>query len=138
MMAATRRADWRDTLPVPRGRAAFDAPLGAATWFRVGGAADYLLRPRDTEDLAQFLAALSPELPVTIIGAAGRHGYKIVQTLKTAPSARTMAFDQATQTAYLSAATIVKILPPAPGKSHGKMEFAPGSFHILVVKAGKS
>ncbi|MGC9269813.1 UDP-N-acetylmuramate dehydrogenase [Acidiphilium sp.] len=70
MMAATRRADWRDTLPVPRGRAAFDAPLGAATWFRVGGAADYLLRPRDTEDLAQFLAALSPELPVTIIGAA--------------------------------------------------------------------
>ncbi|MGC9270495.1 YncE family protein [Acidiphilium sp.] len=88
----------------------------------------------------RYNIAFAPSIDgtLTIIGAAGRHGYKIVQTLKTAPSARTMAFDQATQTAYLSAATIMKILPPAPGKSHGKMEFVPGSFHILVVKAGKS
>jgi hypothetical protein len=45
-----------------------------------------------------------------------------------------MAFDQATQTAFLAAATIRKILPPKPGKSYGKPEFVPGRFHILVVK----
>ncbi|SIR11660.1 MULTISPECIES: YncE family protein [Acidiphilium] len=72
---------------------------------------------------------------LTVIGAAGKHGYKIVQTLKTAPTARTMAFDQATQTAYLSAATIVKTLPPAPGKTYGRPVFAPGSFRILIVRA---
>lgn len=88
----------------------------------------------------RYNIAFAPSIDgtLTIIGAAGRHGYKIIQTIKTTPSARTMAFDQATQTAYLSAATIVKILPPAPGKSYGKPEFAPGSFHILVVKPGKS
>ncbi|MCW8305647.1 YncE family protein [Acidiphilium sp. PA] len=72
---------------------------------------------------------------LTVIGAAGKSGYKIVQTLKTAPTARTMAFDQATQTAYLSAATIVKTLPPAPGKTYGRPVFAPGSFRILIVRA---
>jgi UDP-N-acetylmuramate dehydrogenase len=70
MMAAAMQADWREGLPVPRGRVLFDAPLGASTWFRVGGAADYLFRPQDTDDLAGFLAELSPELPVTVIGAA--------------------------------------------------------------------
>ncbi len=74
---------------------------------------------------------------MTIIGAAGPASYKIIQTLKTAPSARTMAFDQATQTAFLAAATISKILPPKPGKTYGKTEFAPGSFSILVVKPAK-
>jgi ABC-type nitrate/sulfonate/bicarbonate transport system substrate-binding protein len=70
MMAASIQADWRDSLPTPRGRVAFDAPLGAATWFRVGGEAAYLLRPQDADDLAAFMASVPPELPVTIIGAA--------------------------------------------------------------------
>jgi UDP-N-acetylmuramate dehydrogenase len=70
MMAARIEADWRDSLPTPRGRVAFDAPLGAATWFRVGGEAAYLLRPQDADDLAAFMASVPPELPVTIIGAA--------------------------------------------------------------------
>jgi UDP-N-acetylmuramate dehydrogenase len=70
MMAAAIRHDWRETLPAARGRVTFDAPLGASTWFRVGGPAEYLLRPQDDDDLARFLAALSPELPVTVIGAA--------------------------------------------------------------------
>jgi UDP-N-acetylmuramate dehydrogenase len=53
-----------------RGRVLRNAPLGAQTWFRVGGAAELLVRPEDAEDLASFLAALPPELPVTTIGAA--------------------------------------------------------------------
>lgn len=70
MMAAKIRLDWRDALPPARGRIGYDAPLGAATWFRVGGAAEFLLRPADAGDLAGFIAGLSPELPVTVIGAA--------------------------------------------------------------------
>ena len=57
-------------LPTLRGRVAHEAPLAPQTWFRVGGPAEALVRPADAEDLAQFLAALAPEMPVTIVGAA--------------------------------------------------------------------
>jgi len=55
-------------LPALRGRVQRDAPLGAATWFRVGGPADWLVRPADTEDLLRLLRRA--EAPVTVIGAA--------------------------------------------------------------------
>ena len=57
-------------LPPLRGRVVPAAPLGPGTWFRVGGPAEALVRPADTEDLAAFLAALPPEIPLTVIGAA--------------------------------------------------------------------
>ena len=57
-------------LPPLRGRVTRLAPLGPQSWFRVGGPAELLVRPEDAEDLAGFLAALPPELPVTTIGAA--------------------------------------------------------------------
>ena len=57
-------------LPTLRGRVAHEAPLAPQTWFRVGGPAEALVRPADVEDLAQFLGALPPEMPVTIVGAA--------------------------------------------------------------------
>lgn len=53
-----------------RGRAQADAPLGPTTWFRVGGAAEWLVRPADAEDLCSFLAALPHHVPVMAIGAA--------------------------------------------------------------------
>ncbi len=56
-------------LPPLRGRVQRDAPLAPATWFRVGGPAEILVRPADAEDLCAFLGALSPELPVTVLGA---------------------------------------------------------------------
>ncbi|HEV2302317.1 MAG TPA: UDP-N-acetylmuramate dehydrogenase [Stellaceae bacterium] len=55
-------------LPPVRGRLALDAPLGKLTWFGVGGPAEVLFRPADAEDLAQFLAALPRDVPVTVIG----------------------------------------------------------------------
>lgn len=70
MMAATVMPEWRAALPAVRGRIAFDAPLGPTTWFRVGGPAEVLFRPADTEDLSAFLAGASPEVPVMVIGAA--------------------------------------------------------------------
>ncbi len=59
-----------DPLPALRGRLQAAAPLAPATWFRVGGPAEWLVRPADTEDLAQFLRALPASLPLTVIGAA--------------------------------------------------------------------
>ena len=40
------------------------------TWFRVGGPAEFLLRPADVEDLCAVLKELPLEMPVTVIGAA--------------------------------------------------------------------
>jgi UDP-N-acetylmuramate dehydrogenase len=55
-------------LPAVRGRLSADAPLGAATWLRVGGPAEVLFRPADASDLADFLAATPRDIPVTVIG----------------------------------------------------------------------
>ena len=38
------------------------------TWLRVGGPADVLFQPADAEDLAAFLGALPPEVPVMAVG----------------------------------------------------------------------
>lgn len=43
-------------------------PLDGLTWLRVGGPADWLFQPADEGDLAQFLAALDPEVPVFPLG----------------------------------------------------------------------
>ncbi len=67
MMAAFRTpaAD----VPALRGRVQRDAELAPVTWFRVGGLAEVLVRPADAADLAAFLAALAPEVPVHVLGA---------------------------------------------------------------------
>ena len=59
---------WRDTLPPVRGKLLRDEPLGPFTWFRVGGAADVVFMPEDEADLAAFLKALDPGVPVTPLG----------------------------------------------------------------------
>jgi UDP-N-acetylmuramate dehydrogenase len=57
-------------LPPIRGRVQANAPLAPFTWFRVGGPAEFLVRPADTADLATLLRALPPTTPVQTIGAA--------------------------------------------------------------------
>ncbi len=39
-----------DRLPPVRGRLTGDAPVARMTWFRVGGPADYFIRPRSLEE----------------------------------------------------------------------------------------
>lgn len=55
-------------LPEPRGNLTPDRMLDSLTWLRVGGPADWLFQPADTDDLAGFLAALDPATPVFPIG----------------------------------------------------------------------
>ena len=55
-------------LPEVRGTLTQDRPLADLTWMRVGGAADWLFQPADLDDLAQFMAALDPAIPVFPMG----------------------------------------------------------------------
>jgi len=55
-------------LPEVRGKLLRDEPLGPFTWFRVGGNVDALFIPADADDLADFLKALDPAVPVTVLG----------------------------------------------------------------------
>jgi UDP-N-acetylmuramate dehydrogenase len=67
MMAAL---DIGSALPEIRGRVRPQAELAPGTWFRVGGPAEFLVRPEDVSDLAKLLGELAHEMPVTVIGAA--------------------------------------------------------------------
>jgi UDP-N-acetylmuramate dehydrogenase len=58
------------TLPDIRGRIAQGATLAPISWFRVGGPAEFLVRPADAEDLCTLMRQLPLEMPVTVIGAA--------------------------------------------------------------------
>ncbi len=70
MMAAPNSPHLMAALPPLRGRVQADAPLAPATWFRVGGPAEVLVRPATTADLVALLAGLPNEIPLTVIGAA--------------------------------------------------------------------
>ncbi|HEY7853444.1 MAG TPA: UDP-N-acetylmuramate dehydrogenase [Caulobacteraceae bacterium] len=59
---------WRSSLPPVRGKLLTDEGLASFTWFRVGGPAEVLFLPADEDDLAGFLVALAPEVPVTVLG----------------------------------------------------------------------
>jgi UDP-N-acetylmuramate dehydrogenase len=58
----------RAAAPSLRGRLTANQSLADLTWFRVGGPAQVLFTPADDEDLSVLLAALDPEIPVTVIG----------------------------------------------------------------------
>jgi UDP-N-acetylmuramate dehydrogenase len=61
-------ATLRSAVPSLRGRLLANHSLAELTWFRVGGPAQALFMPEDESDLAYFLAHLSREIPVTVIG----------------------------------------------------------------------
>jgi UDP-N-acetylmuramate dehydrogenase len=54
--------------PPLRGALTRARPLAELTWLRVGGPADALVQPADEADLAAFLAALPPSVPVFVLG----------------------------------------------------------------------
>lgn len=71
MMAAARIVDREGGgLPPVRGRVQANATLGPFTWFRVGGPAEFLVRPADAADLATLMRGLPSTTPVHVIGAA--------------------------------------------------------------------
>jgi len=69
-MAAPNLPHLADLLPPVAGRIQRDVPLADKTWFRVGGAAEILVRPASTADLCRLLREMPMHVPVTVIGAA--------------------------------------------------------------------
>ena len=57
-----------NTLPAIRGDYFEEAALANLIWFRTGGPAEILFRPKDENDLQIFLQNLAAEVPVTVIG----------------------------------------------------------------------
>ncbi|MDQ4087512.1 MAG: UDP-N-acetylmuramate dehydrogenase [Pseudomonadota bacterium] len=67
--AAGRRRRWRQvTVPTLRGTAEAGASLADFIWFRTGGPAEWLVKPKDVGDLAGFLRELDPSVPVLPVG----------------------------------------------------------------------
>ena len=58
----------RGTIPELAGAAEANGSLADFIWFRTGGPAEWLVRPKDVEDLSRFLKALDPALPVMPVG----------------------------------------------------------------------
>jgi UDP-N-acetylmuramate dehydrogenase len=56
------------TLPALRGTIEPDGSLADFIWFRTGGPARWLVRPKDADDLSDFLAGLNPDVPVLPVG----------------------------------------------------------------------
>lgn len=61
-------ADLRAGIPNLRGTLEANAPTAPLSWFRTGGPAQVLFTPADADDLAAFLAGLSEDLPVLVVG----------------------------------------------------------------------
>lgn len=55
-------------LPKLEGSAEANGSLADFIWFRTGGPAEWLVRPADKSDLAHFLGALDPAVPVMPVG----------------------------------------------------------------------
>ena len=57
-----------ETLPELQGTAEPGGSLADFIWFRTGGPAEWLVRPKDEADLSRFLSELDPGVAVTPIG----------------------------------------------------------------------
>jgi len=68
MAAETHTPTLLDRMPSVRGRIEADVPLARFTWFKVGGVADVVFSPKDTQDLADFMSRKPEVVPVTVIG----------------------------------------------------------------------
>lgn len=56
-------------LPKVRGKYKLNYNIAHLTWFKVGGNADILFKPEDSDDLAHFLKEKDPKLEVIVLGA---------------------------------------------------------------------
>ncbi|MGN6370667.1 MAG: YncE family protein [Phycisphaerae bacterium] len=74
---------------------------------------------------------------MTVVGEKSPGEYRVLQTVKTAPGARTMVMDPHTHTIYLPTADLDPRTPDAVvnGKL-ARMRFVNGTFKIVVVSAG--
>jgi DNA-binding beta-propeller fold protein YncE len=84
------------------------------------------------DDQLQLAFSSNGEGTVTIAHEDSPSKLTVVQTLKTQPSARTMALDPKTHRIYLAAATFGPAPEQAPGTRRRRPPVVPGTFKVLV------
>ncbi len=83
------------------------------------------------DDEQKMIYTSNGEGNVTAIKEEGNNKFKIVETIPTKKSARTLTIDKATHTLYLPAADIE---PAEKGAANQRGNIKPGSFAVLVVQ----
>lgn len=68
MMPQAKTTSLIATLPTVMGQYLEGADLSNMVWFRTGGPAEVLFRPRNLKDLKAFLKTSPPDLPITLVG----------------------------------------------------------------------
>ncbi|HEY2178745.1 MAG TPA: UDP-N-acetylmuramate dehydrogenase [Caulobacteraceae bacterium] len=146
---------WRDRLSPVRGKLLADEPLAPFTWFRVGGPAEVLFLPADEADLADFLAALDPEVPLTVLGVGSnlivrdggvegvaiRLAGKAFGAIAADPAAGTIAAGAATLDAALARAAAdaglagLEFYAGIPGSVGGALTMNAGCYGAETVEA---
>jgi len=96
--------------------------------FPIGNGADFA--GFDPESRLIFLSCSDGTLNIFHQGSADE--YENAGTVKTQPSAKTMAFDPKTKNIFLSAAEI-EVIPPTDPSQRPVRKIKPGSFVVLVV-----
>ena len=152
MAAAEAIADFG--LPPIRGRVQANASLAPFTWFRVGGPAEFLVRPADANDLVTLLRALPITTPVQVIGAASnliiRDGGLPGVTIRLARGFSTVVVEQdgiiagaaaldvtVAETAAAAGLTGLEFLSGIPGSIGGAVAMNAGAYggemaHVLT------
>ena len=64
----SRRPARQVTVPDLAGKLEPNGSLASFIWFKTGGPAEWLARPESAEDLARFVGALDPDVPVMAVG----------------------------------------------------------------------
>jgi YVTN family beta-propeller protein len=70
---------------------------------------------------------------VTVVGADKEKGYKVLETVETQKSARTMTVDESTHTLYLAAASFGPTPAATAERPRPRPEMTAGSFTILIL-----
>ena len=142
------------SLPAIRGRVQANAPLAPFTWFRCGGAAEYLVRPADADDLATLFHGLPSTVPVHVIGAASNliirdgglpgvtvrlaRGFSSITTAADGVVTGAAALDlTVAETAAAAGLTGLEFLSGIPGTIGGAIAMNAGAYggeisHVLV------
>lgn len=132
-------------LPPVRGELIAHASLREATWFKVGGTAEFLFKPADEEDLAAFLKALPAHVPVLPLGLASnviiRDGGVKGVVLRFGPAFRTITVEgdiltagagavdaQVARTARDHSLTGLEFLSGIPGSIGGGLRMNAGAY----------
>jgi UDP-N-acetylmuramate dehydrogenase len=137
-----------DDLPQVRGRLSLAKPLSDLTWLRVGGPAEVLFQPEDAADLAQFLAALDPAVPVLPMGVGSNlivrdgglrgvvirlgRGFNAISVAGTRVTAGAAALDAHVARKAAEAGVDLGFLRTIPGSIGGALRMNAGCYGFYV------